>query len=172
MGKLLFDCCTKSQVAMDMQIYCQTSNISGTIVDNEIVDHSVVVGVSPVSTAPIFILGLTLASMDSAMTTRRDEKHLSFGIWCNLHYRFYGIGKNNMLMLGTQFCGLLALALALWYGLNVLTLYVLNSFDKIRYISDMCGIVYHLFTLKPNIFKSILMEDKNMLNICSQYHIC
>ena len=32
--------------------YCQTSNISGTLVGNKIVDHSDVVGVSPVGTAP------------------------------------------------------------------------------------------------------------------------
>ena len=29
--------------------------------------------------------------MDWAKTTaRRDEKHLSFGIWCDLYQRFYG----------------------------------------------------------------------------------
>ena len=32
--------------------YCQTSNISGTFVGNEIVGHSDVVGASPVSAAP------------------------------------------------------------------------------------------------------------------------
>ena len=29
--------------------------------------------------------------MDWAETTaRRDKKHLSIGIWCDLHWRFYG----------------------------------------------------------------------------------
>ena len=32
-----------------------------------------------------------LASVDWADTdARRDENHLSFGIWCDLYYRFYG----------------------------------------------------------------------------------
>ena len=35
-----------------INIYRQTSNIRRTIVDNEIVDHSDVVGVSPVGAAP------------------------------------------------------------------------------------------------------------------------
>ena len=33
-------------------IYCQTSNVSGTLIGNKIVDHSDVVGALPVSTAP------------------------------------------------------------------------------------------------------------------------
>ena len=32
--------------------YCQTSNIKRTLVDKELVDHSDVVGASPVGTAP------------------------------------------------------------------------------------------------------------------------
>ena len=32
-------------------VYCQTSNISGTLVGNKIVDHSDVVGASPVGAA-------------------------------------------------------------------------------------------------------------------------
>ena len=42
-----------------MSIYCQTSNISHTLVGNKIVDHSGVVGASPVGDY-IFILDLTL----------------------------------------------------------------------------------------------------------------
>ena len=34
------------------EIYCQTSNISRTLVGNKIVDHSDVVGASPVGAAP------------------------------------------------------------------------------------------------------------------------
>ena len=35
-----------------LQAYCQTSNISGTSVGDEIVDHSDVAGASPVGAAP------------------------------------------------------------------------------------------------------------------------
>ena len=39
----------------------------------------------------ISILGLTPGSMDRAKTTvRHDEKHLTFGIWCVLYWRFDG----------------------------------------------------------------------------------
>ena len=61
----------------------QTSNISHTLVGNELVDHSDVVGASPVGAAPTTssFLTLHLSSMDWAKTTaRRDENHLSVGI--------------------------------------------------------------------------------------------
>ena len=65
-------------------VYHQTSNISGTIVGNKIVDHSDVVGASAVGAAPT--TSSFLVSMDSAKTiARRDKKHLSFGIWCGLY---------------------------------------------------------------------------------------
>ena len=36
--------------------------------------------------------------MDWAKTTARgDERHLSFGIWCDLHERFYGMVKFTVL---------------------------------------------------------------------------
>ena len=76
--------------------YHQTSNISHTLVGNEIADHSDVVGAAPVGTAPTTssFWTLQLASMDWAKTTaRRDENHLSFVIWCVLYYRIYG--KSN-----------------------------------------------------------------------------
>ena len=59
-----------------------TSLIRRTLVGNKIVDHSDVVGASPVGTAPTTSSFSTyLASLDWAKTTaRRDEKHLSFGI--------------------------------------------------------------------------------------------
>ena len=70
--------------------YCQTSNIRHAL-GNTVVDHSDVVGASPVGAAPTTSSFLTqhLASMDWAQTTtRRDEKHLSFGICCDLYQRF------------------------------------------------------------------------------------
>ena len=57
--------------------YPQTSNISHTSVGNKIVDHSDVVGASPVGAAPTTSSSLTqhLASMDWAnKTARRDEE--------------------------------------------------------------------------------------------------
>ena len=67
---------------------CQASNIRHTLVGHKIVDHSDVVGASPVGAAPTTSSFSTehLASMDWAKTTaRQDEKHLSFGIWCDLY---------------------------------------------------------------------------------------
>ena len=70
------------------RMYCQTSNISRTLVGNKIVDHSDVVGASSVGAAPTTSSFSTwhLVSIDRANTTVRwDEKHLSFWIWCDLH---------------------------------------------------------------------------------------
>ena len=67
----------------------QVPNISGTLVSNKIVDHSDVVGASPVDAAPTTSSFSTkhLASLDWAKTTaRREEK--SLGIWrilCGLY---------------------------------------------------------------------------------------
>ena len=77
-------------------MYCRTSNISRTSVGNKIVDHSHVVGASPVGAAPTTSSFSTqhMASMDWTKTTaRRDEKHLSFMIWCTLYYSF---DSNNL----------------------------------------------------------------------------
>ena len=62
--------------------YCQIASISGTFVGNRIVDHSDVVGASPVGAAPTASLFLTehLASVVWAKTiARQDEKHLGLG---------------------------------------------------------------------------------------------
>ena len=69
-------------------IYRKTSNISRTSVGNKIVDHSDVVGASPVGAAPTTSSFSTqhLASMDWAKTTARGcKKHLCFGTWCDLY---------------------------------------------------------------------------------------
>ena len=69
-------------------IYRQVSNISRTLVGNKIVDHSDVVGASPVGAAPTTSSFSTehLASLDWAKTTaRRGEEQLSLVIWCVLH---------------------------------------------------------------------------------------
>ena len=73
--------------------YRQVSNIRRTLVGNKTVDHSDVVGASPVGAAPTTSSFSTshLASLDWAKTTaRREEKHLILGIWCILYLRFYG----------------------------------------------------------------------------------
>ena len=70
---------------LQINYYCQTSKISHTLVGNKVVDHSNVVGASPVTAAPITSLFSTqhLPSIDWAKTTARlDEKHLNLGIWC------------------------------------------------------------------------------------------
>ena len=73
--------------------YHQVSNIRRTLVGNQIVDHSDVVGASPVGAAPTTSSFSTqhLASIYCAKTTAsRDEKHLSLEIWCVLYKIFYG----------------------------------------------------------------------------------
>ena len=65
-------------------MYHQTSTIRPTLVDNNIVDHSDVVGALPIGAAPTPSSFSTshLASMDWAKTTAtQGEKHLSLGIW-------------------------------------------------------------------------------------------
>ena len=66
--------------------YRQDSNISRTMVGNKIVDHSDVVGASPVgATNYIFILDITSGFIGLGKdncTTRRDT--LSLAIWCAL----------------------------------------------------------------------------------------
>ena len=59
-----------------MNIYRKTSNISRTLLGKEIVDHSDVVGASPVGAAP------TTLNKDNCKTRK---KHLKFGIWCVLY---------------------------------------------------------------------------------------
>ena len=74
-----------------------------TLVGNQIVDHSDVLGAWPVGAAPTTSSFSTshLASIHCAKTTAsRDEKHLGFGIWCLLYYIFYGVSiSGNALQL-------------------------------------------------------------------------
>ena len=63
-------------------MYRQASNISRTLVSNKIVDHSDVVGASPVSAAPStssFSINIWLQWIGQKIT-KRDEEHLSLGI--------------------------------------------------------------------------------------------
>ena len=80
--------------------YRKTSNISRTLLSNKIVDNSDEVEASHVGAAPTTSSFSTshLAPMDWARTiARRYKKHLSFGIWCDLYQRFYGI-SNSLFM--------------------------------------------------------------------------
>ena len=68
--------------------YRKTSNIRRTLVGNKIVNHSDVVGASPVGAAPTTSSFSTwhLASRDSAKTAARQKENiLNVGIWCNLY---------------------------------------------------------------------------------------
>ena len=80
---------TSSEVTVPGVVkYHKCSNIRRALVGNKIVDHSDVVGASPVGAAPATSSFTTshLASMDWAKTTaRRDEKHLCLGIGCVLY---------------------------------------------------------------------------------------
>ena len=69
-------------------MYRKVSNISRTLVGNNIVDHSDVVGASSAGAAPYTSSFSTkhMASLDWPKTTvRRDEKHLSLRIWYVLY---------------------------------------------------------------------------------------
>ena len=73
--------------------YRKISNISRISVGNIIVHRSDVVGAQPVCAVPTISSFSTehLTSKDCTKTTaRQDEKHLSFGIWYGLYYRFDG----------------------------------------------------------------------------------
>ena len=100
-------------------IYRQVSNIRCTSVGNQIVDHSDVVGAAPTGDAPTTSEWSTsqLASTDWVRTTTRwDEKHLSFEIWCVLYYRLYGnmttLYKHLYSHIGRTLCN----ALESWRG--------------------------------------------------------
>ena len=77
--------------SLQSNAYGQISNIRRTLLGNKIVDHSDVVGASPVGAAPTTSSFSTKhqASIDWAETTaRRGENHLCFAIWCVLYERF------------------------------------------------------------------------------------
>ena len=67
-------------------IYRQTFDINRTLVGNKIVDHSDVVGASPVGVAPttssFSITGLNGLGKDNCKTRRET---FEFGIGCDLH---------------------------------------------------------------------------------------
>ena len=86
--------------------YRQTSDIYRTLEVYEIVDHSDVAWASPLGTAPTtspFSIK-HLDSMDLAKATaRRDKKHLSFGSWFVLYYRYDDIATYVQNVLSAQF---------------------------------------------------------------------
>ena len=79
-------------------MYRQVSNIRRTLVGNKIVDHSDVVGASPVGAAPTTSSISTehLAWLDRAKTTaRRDEKHLCLGFGAS-YIRDFTVYETNI----------------------------------------------------------------------------
>ena len=87
-------CCSISIMIWQKNNYRQVSNIKRTLVGDKIVDHSDIVGASPVGVAPTISSFCTeyLASIDWVKANVRwDENHLSFVIWCHLYQRFYGM---------------------------------------------------------------------------------
>ena len=83
--------CILSSVARPYA-YRQVCNIRRTLVGNKIVDHSDVVGASPVGAAPTTSSFPTeyLVSINCAKTTARQDERKSFVIWCDLYQRFDG----------------------------------------------------------------------------------
>ena len=87
-------CCSISIMIWQKNNYRQVSNIKRTLVGDKIVDHSDIVGASPVGVAPTISSFCTehLASIDWVKANVRwDENHLSFVIWCHLYQIFYGM---------------------------------------------------------------------------------
>ena len=71
--------------------YRNTCNISRILVGNEIVDNWDVVGASPVGAAPTTSSFSTyhIVSVHWAKTASGlYDIHFSFGIWCDLYWRF------------------------------------------------------------------------------------
>ena len=82
----------------------KTSSVSCTLVENRLVDHSDVVGASPVGAAPTTPSFWTerLASTDWARAIARwGENHLSFKIWCVLYCRYYGYISYSMILIAS-----------------------------------------------------------------------
>ena len=86
---------TKGAVSIWKQVFpgigipitVKTANISRTLVCDEIVDNSDVVGAPPVGAAPTtssfnFTPGFNTLSEDNC---KGDKKHFSYGIWCDLY---------------------------------------------------------------------------------------
>ena len=66
--------------------------------------------------------------MEWAKTTaRRDEKPLSFGICCELYYRFYGMGVGYTQTMHTMFCGTFS------YGYRIIFVIWGDTFTDIRH---------------------------------------
>ena len=85
-GELAYSCDTTKYiykcVSINSSAYRKISNARRTLVGNEIVDHSDVVGASPVGAAPTTSSFSTwhLASRDSAKTTTRQYENL-LSVW-------------------------------------------------------------------------------------------
>ena len=78
---------TVTHIFQTFNIHRQTSNVSRRLVGNTLVDHSDVVGATTTSCSTKH-----LVSIDCTKTTaRRDEKYLSYVIWCDLYQNFNGI---------------------------------------------------------------------------------
>ena len=115
--------------------YHHTTNISRTLLGNEMVDHSDEIGASPVGAAltTSSFLAEHLAAMIWANTTaRRDEKHLSFLIWCDWCKKFEGNCYHLSYvsrMLASQFTGF-------WkqwdYNYQIVIIYDYNGVDIIK----------------------------------------
>ena len=76
-----------NRVTLGRMYYQQTSNISCSIVGNKIVDHTDAVGATLVGAAPTtssFSIKHQASINSTKTNARRYEKHLSFGIWCDL----------------------------------------------------------------------------------------
>ena len=118
-------------------VYRQTSNIRRIFVGNKIVDHSNVVGASPVGSAPTTSSFSTyhLALMDWAKTTaRRDKKHLSLGICATYIRGLTMINWSNkdvaftlIFLFNTLICDVLSSKMVYEISRNLAALVVLKS---------------------------------------------
>ena len=87
MHLIVFSICSVTEGQTQVE-YRKISNIRRTLVGNNIVDHSDVVGASPVGAAPTTssFSAWHLASRDSAkIAASQYDNILSVGIWCVLY---------------------------------------------------------------------------------------
>ena len=127
-------------------LYHQTSNITRTLVGNDIVDHSDVVGESPVSAVPATSSLWTEQLYCAKTAARRDEQHFSFGIWYLILeiWRYYEKKQNIIIQTSRR-------------PIRLTGVFLYNYFYNVKGL----GILYA--TYKTHLRKHLINNDKKSL---------
>ena len=128
-----------------MDIYNrQISNIRRILVDNKIVDNSDVVGASPVGAAPTSssLPNKHLPSLYKAKTiARRDERHLSFGIWCVLYHIFDSMHNCYGCDTGISQRTRIALKVRCRIQCRIISSHIMALATHLHYESELCSYI-------------------------------